>query len=40
MSDDIEFWHQDEHVTNNLDEFKEIYDEALRSGAFTNHVLS
>ena len=39
MSDDIEFWHQDGSVTNNLDEFKEIYDEALRSGAFTNHSI-
>lgn len=39
MSEDIEFWHQDGSVTTNLDEFKEIYDEALRSGAFTNHSI-
>ena len=39
MSEDVVVWHGDGSTTEGLDEFKEMYDEALRSGAFTDYSI-
>ena len=39
MSEDVVVWHGDGSATEGLDEFKEMYDEALRSGAFTDYSI-
>ena len=40
MSEDVTVWHGDGSTTNNLQEFKDMYDESLRAGIFSNYSVT